>query len=136
MKLHVLPNHNANPVRNFVFKHVVMEKDCKVSTDNDTCFIWMKDYVDLENRLVDCNDRNHKMKWLNIVASNFENIYKGICKRELPVLLARQEYRFNHRYTGRHFIEKIAKYIRKSVPMTNQAIGNALDRYNARFDLI
>lgn len=49
MKLHVLPGHNANPVRNFMLKHVVMEKDYKVSTDNDTCFIWMRDYVDLEN---------------------------------------------------------------------------------------
>lgn len=76
------------------------------------------------------------MKWLNIVASNFENniknIYKGVCKRDLLLLLAEQEYRYNHRYTGRHFMEKIAKYIRKSVPMTNQAIGNALDRYEAR----
>ena len=74
------------------------------------------------------------------LASNFENniknIYKGVCKRDLSLLLAEQEYRFNHRYTGRHFMEKIAKYIRKSVPMTNQAIGKALDRYNARFVLI
>ena len=97
-----------------------------VTTDNDTCFMWMKDYVNLENSGVDDHDGNHKMKWLNIVASNFENniknIYKGVCKRDLLLLLAEQEYRFNHRYTGRHFMEKIAKYIRKFVPMTNQAI--------------
>ena len=136
MKLHVLPGHKASPVRNFMLKHVVMDKQRKVSTDNDTCFMWMKDYVELENSKVDYQDRNHKMKWLNIVASNFENniknIYKGVCKRDLLLLLAEQEYRYNHRYTGRHFMEKIAKYIRKSVPMTNQAIGNALDRYEAR----
>ena len=140
MKLHVLPGHKAGPVKNFMFKHVVMDKQRKASTDNDTCFTWMKDHVDLENSKVDYQDRNHKMKWLNIVASNFENniknIYKGVCKRDLSLLLAEQEYRFNHRYTGRHFMEKIAKYIRKSVPMTNQAIGNALDRYNARFVLV
>ena len=136
MKLHVLPCHKSSPVRNFMFKHVVMDKDRKVTTDNDTCFMWMKDYVDLENSRVDYHDGNHKMKLLNIIASNFENIYKGVCKRDLPLLLAEQEYRFNHRYTGRHFMEKIAKYIRKSVPMINQAIGKALDRYNARFVLI
>lgn len=33
-------------------------------------------------------------------------------------------------------MENIAKYIKKSMPMTNQAIGNALDRYNARFVLV
>jgi len=47
-----------------------------------------------------------------------------------------QEYRFNHRYTGKHFMEKIARYIRQFVPMTNQVIGNALDSYNARFVLL
>lgn len=96
--------------------------------------------MNLENSQVDYRDRNHKMKWRNIVASNFENniknIYKGVCKRDQRLLPAWQEYRFNHRYTGRHFMEKIAKYIRKSVPMTNQAIGNALDRYEDRFVLV
>ena len=140
MKLHVLPDHKSSPVRNFMFKHVVMDKDHKVTTDNDTCFMWMKDYVNLENSRVDYHDGNHKMKWLNIIASNFENniknIYKGVCKRDLPLLLAEQEYRFDHRYTGRYFMEKIARYIRQFVPMTNQAIGKALDRYNAKFVLI
>ncbi|MST90219.1 transposase [Sharpea azabuensis] len=135
MKLHVLPGHKASPVRNFMFKHVAMDKDSKESTDNDKCFMWMKDYVDFENSRVDYSDRNHKMKWLNIIASNFENniknIYKSVCKRDMPLLLAEQEFRFNHRYTGRHFIEKMAKYIRKYVPMTNLVIGNALVRYEA-----
>lgn len=100
----------------------------------------MKDYVNLENSRVDYHDGNHKMKWLNIITSNFENniknIYKGLCKRNLPLLLAEQEYRFDHIYTGRHFIEKIARYIRRFVAMSNQTIGKALDRYNARFVLI
>lgn len=101
----------------------------------------MKDYVELENSRVNYQNRNHKMKWLNIVASNFENniknIYKSVCKRNLPMLLAEQEYRFNHRYTRKHFMEKIARYNRRqSVPITNQTIGNALDRYNARFILV
>ena len=52
--------------------------------------MWMKDYVELENSRVDHQDRNHKMKWLNLVASNFENnirnIYNGLCKRNLPLL--------------------------------------------------
>ncbi|HAV17793.1 MAG TPA: hypothetical protein DCX18_00975 [Erysipelotrichaceae bacterium] len=33
-------------------------------------------------------------------------------------------------------MEKIARYIRQFVPMTNQAIVNALDSYNARFVLL
>ena len=90
MKLHVLPGHKSSPVRNFMFKHVVMDKDRRVTTDNDIFFMWMKDYMNLENSRVDYHDGNHKMKWLNIVASNFENniknIYKGVCKKNLPLL--------------------------------------------------
>ena len=71
-----------------------------------------------------------------MIKQTIKNIYKGVCKRDLSLLLAEQEYRFNHRYTGRHFMEKIARYIRQFVPMTNQAIGNALDSYNARFVLL
>ena len=116
--------YKESPVRNFVFKHVVLDKKRKVSTENDTCFMWIKDSVELEDSRVDYRDRNHKMKWLNIVASNFENniknIYKCVCKRDLPLLLPEREYKFNHRYIGRHFMEKIAKYIRKSVPMTKK----------------
>lgn len=86
MKLHVLSGHKSSPVRNFMFKHVLMDKDSKLTTDNDTFFMWMKDYVNLENSRVNYQDRNHKMKWLNIVASNFvnniKNIYKCVCKRE------------------------------------------------------
>lgn len=123
MKHHVLPDHKSRPIRNFMFMHVAMGKECKISTDNDTCFMWMKDYVELENSRIDYQDRNHKMKWLNIIVRNFENniknIYKGLCKRDLPMLLAEHEYRFNHRYTGKHFMGKIARYIRRSVPMTN-----------------
>ena len=73
-----------------MFKHVAMGKECKISTDNGTCLMWKKNYVELENSRVDYQDRNHKMKWLNIVASNFENniknIYKGLCKKNLPLL--------------------------------------------------
>lgn len=54
----------SEPIRNFMFKHVAMGKECKISTDNDTCFMWMKDYVELENSIVDYQDKNHKMKWL------------------------------------------------------------------------
>lgn len=75
-----------------MFKHDAMDKECKISTDNDTCFMWMKDYGEIENSRVDHQDRNHKTKWLNIVASNFENniknIYKGVCKNDLPMLLS------------------------------------------------
>ena len=56
-----------------MFKYVVMDKDRKVTTDNDTCFMWMKDYVNLENSRVDYHDGNHKMKWLNIIASTGSN---------------------------------------------------------------
>lgn len=62
MNLHAIPDHKSGPNRNFMFKHVTINKECKISTDNDTCSMWMKYYAELENSRVYYQDRNHKMK--------------------------------------------------------------------------
>ena len=80
MNLHVIPDHKSGPNRNFMFKLGTINKESKISTDNGTCSMWMKYYVELENSRVDYQDRKHKMKWLNIIASNFENSIKNIYK--------------------------------------------------------
>ena len=101
MMLHFLPDHKAGPIKKFVSKHMVLSSDTVVSCDNDPSFKWLKNVADLKNAKVDYSDEDHKLYWLNVIASNFENnlknIYRRITKRDLPLFLAEQTYRFNHR---------------------------------------
>lgn len=60
------------------------------------------------------------MYWLNVLIGDIKNnitgIYHGVTKRDLPLFLNEQEWRFNHRYTGKNFMNKIQKYVLKSHP--------------------
>lgn len=133
IKLNPLPNHKADPIRECLNKQAVLSPDRTVSCDNDPSFKWLRNVVTLKNDRVNYDDPDHKMFWLNIMASNFENaiknIYRKVRKEDLPLFLAEQEYRTNHRYTGKHFFEKITKYIRKSKPVTNRRITEAVKSY-------
>lgn len=138
MMLHFLPDHKAGPIKKFVSKHMVLSSDTIVSCDNDSSFKWLKNVVDLNNAKVDYSDDDHKLYWLNVIASNFENnlknIYRRITKRDLPLFLAEQTYRFNHRYTGKNFISKMCKYIGASSPITNKQFTRTLDAYAEYFE--
>lgn len=133
IKLHALPNHKAQPIRDYLQDHVIINQDKTVSCDNDPAFKWLKDCVNLENDKVDYDGPNPKLFWLNTMASNFENaikfIYRRVQKKDLPLYLAEQEYRTNHRYTGRRFFEKISRYIHNSKPVTNRQITDAVNSY-------
>ena len=66
-----------------------------------------------------------------MIIGNIQNqitgIYHGIAKRELPLFLAEQEYRFNHRYTGNEMMNKISKYLSSSYPCPRKVIKKILD---------
>lgn len=42
---------------------------------------------------------------------NISGIYHGVTKREIPLFINEQEYRFNHRYTGKHMMVKVKGYM-------------------------
>ena len=46
---------------------------------------------------------------------------------KLPLFLHEQEWRFNHRYTGTHIMEKISKYITKSFPIDSEKLSKILE---------
>ena len=48
------------------------------------------------------------------IKNNITGIYHGVTKRDLRLFLKEQEWRFNHRNTGKNFMSKIQKYISKS----------------------
>lgn len=138
MMLHVLPNHKADPIKEFVSSHMVLSSDTIVSCDNDPSFKWLKNVVDLNNAKVYYTDDDHKLFWLNIIAGNFENNLKNIdrkiSQRDMPLFIAEQQWRFNHRYTGKNFISKMCKYIGASSPITNKQFTKTLDAYAKYFE--
>lgn len=52
---------------------------------------------------------------MNMIIENVKNnivgIYHGVPKQSMPLFLHKQEWRFNHRYTGAHIMDKVIKYI-------------------------
>ena len=96
----------------------------------------MKDRIKVVNEKVDYSKDNHRLYWLNTIVGDIKNniigIYHGAKKIDLPLSFREQEYRFNHRNTGKQVMEKVAKYISNSHPMTRRQITNAL---NAAFPI-
>ncbi|MBR4445476.1 MAG: hypothetical protein IKS37_06255, partial [Solobacterium sp.] len=60
-------------------------------------------------------------------------IYHGVSKRDLPLFLAEQEYRFNHRFTGQEIMNKIRGYLSSSYPCPKRSIISALNTAVSRF---
>lgn len=137
VKYHILKDYTGEPVEEYLKIHTVLSHDKIISCDKDKAFMRLEKLVKLDNSKIDYSDDNHKLYWLNIFARNFQNnlkaIYHGISKRDLPFFLSEQEWRTNHRYTGKHIMEKVAKYISKSSVITNKTIIKTLDNYATHF---
>ena len=92
--------------------------------------------VDLHSAKVNYTEKDHKLYWQNVISGNIENniktIYHGVSKRDLQLFLAEQEWRFNHRFTGKNIMNKIIKYLRKSKPLRNSAVVNVLNLYESK----
>lgn len=96
----------------------------------------MKDRITVVNEKIDYSKNGHRLYWLNTIVEDIKNniigIYHGVRKTDLPLFFGEQEYRFNHRNIGKQMMDKVAKYISKSYPMTRKQITNAL---NAAFPI-
>lgn len=91
----------------------------------------------LRSEKIAYSEAEHRLKWLNIIAGNIKNniagIYQSVTKSSLPLFLHEQEWRFNHRYTGTHIMEKIPKYITKSFPIDSEKLSKILELSESYF---
>lgn len=131
LKLFPIPVDNGDMMDRFISKSIVMSADRTLNTDGKTTFNVLKNRIHLKSEKINYDDPGHRLHWLNILIGNVQNqitgIYHGISKRDLPLFLQEQAYRFNHRFTGRNFMNKIAKYFCISYPCTRKNISAALD---------
>ena len=67
------------------------------------------------------------------IQSNINHLYRLVKKRDLPLFLSEQEWRINHRYSGKRIMDKVKKYISMSTPVTFKQITNSVLAYEKQF---
>lgn len=126
MKLFPIPKDSGATISRTIPFAVEEGMNRVLNTDGKTTFNVLKDQLTLKADVINYSRSDHKLKWLNTMVGNVKNqitgIYHGISKRDLPLFLAEQEYRFNHRNVGHQMMEKIQCYIFKSSPTPRKAI--------------
>lgn len=131
LKLSVIPADNKEFISRFFYMKAKVSPERVLNTDGKTTFGGLSKEMTVKSEKIVYSERNHRLKWQGIIAGNIQNnitgIYHGVPKRSLPLFLQEQEWRFNHRYIGKHVMEKVAKYIAKSFPVTDRMIIDILD---------
>lgn len=137
IKLCLINDYKGETFKSCIERVCKIDKDTLLNTDGEKGFNALKDIIQVNNVKIDYSDEEHRLEWLNTIIGNIKNnimgIYHGVSKRDLPLFLNEQEYRFNHRYTGKNMINKIQKYIRVSFPVTHRMIVKILDEALPKF---
>ena len=119
------------------FCSAVLSVNRTLNTDGKTTFDHLHEDLQLRSEKIIYSEDNHRLKWLNIVIGDIKNnivgIYHGVTKRDLPLFLNEQEWRFNHRYTGSNILNKIRKYILNSSPCPKKTIITVLNLSESYF---
>jgi len=108
-----------------------------LNTDGKNTFLDLGNVITLKSEKIVYTESNHRLKWLNIISGNIKNnipgIYHGVTRSTLPLFLHEQEWRFNHRYTGKFIMEKVNKYITKSFPVNSKKLSAIWDLSKSYF---
>lgn len=108
-----------------------------LNIDGKTTFADLSDEITLKSEKIVYGEPDHRLKWLNTIVGNIQNniikIYHGVGRESLPLFLHEQEWRFNHRYTGKHIMEKISKYITKSYPVSLDKLSKIMELSRSYF---
>ncbi len=131
MKLHVMNVDSSDNIERIFNKSIRLGKDRILNTDGKTTFAPLSERITLVSEKITDYTSSKRLHWINIIIGNFQNhingIYHGVSKRDLPLFLNEQQFRFNHRNTGKAFIDKVMKYITLSSPITRKQITYTLD---------
>ena len=131
MKIHVISRDNSDNIERISEKSLKMDINRELGTDGKTTYAILKDKIKLKSEKINYKEQNHRLSWLNIITGNIQNnltgIYHGVTKRDLPLFLNEQQWRFNHRFTGKQLMNKISKYIFLSTPIPRKSIVTTLN---------
>lgn len=131
LKIFPIPKDTTDMMERFIGKSIVTGFDRVLNTDGKNTFRSMGEKITLKSNKISYEENDHKLYWLNIIISNVKNqitgIYHGVSKRDMPLFLQEQVYRFNHRFTGIEMTDKLKKYISQSTPISRKSIVKALN---------
>lgn len=126
IKLKLIKDYRGETFKTNIKKYCVLSKEAVLNTDGEKGFNILKEQIKVKNEKINYNEPDYRLKWLNIIIVNIKNnitgIYHGVTKREMPLFMNEQEYRFNHRYTGKGMMDKVKGYMQKSFPITHKQI--------------
>lgn len=126
IKLRLLKDYTSLSLKRNIEKNCVLYHDAILNTDGEKGFNILNTQIQVKNEKVNYEEKNHRLFWLNIIIGNIKNnitgIYHGVAKRDMPLFVNEQEYRFNHRYTGNNMMNKIKEYIQRSFPISHRQI--------------
>lgn len=105
LKLRLINDYTGLSLKKNIDQRCVLSHDALFNTDVEKCFNTLNEEVQVKNKKISYEEKNHILFWLNIINRNIKNnitwIYHGIIKREKPLFLNEQDYRFNHRNMGK-----------------------------------
>ena len=126
VKLTTIPKDDSSITEQFLLNSIIVDSTRILNTDGSTTFNVLKDKMTVNNKKIDYKENNHRLYWLNIIISSIKNnitgIYRGISKRDMPLFMSEQEYRFNHRFSGATLMNNVFRYISNSKPVPKRSI--------------
>ena len=127
-----IPKDNSEIMEKQITENLELSEERTLNADGTNTLNKLKGRIRVVAQKVDYDEKGHRLHWINVLIGNIKNhitgIYHGVAKRDLPLFLTEQEYRFNHRYSGESIMEKVQKYISLSHPSPRRAISAALDK--------
>ena len=126
IKLRLINDYTGLSLKKNMEQCCVLSHAALLNTDGEKGFNTLGTEIQVKNEKISYEEKNHRLLWLNIIIGNIKNnitgIYHGITKREMPLFLNEQEYRFNHRKMGKTIMDKIKKYLQRSFPISHRQI--------------
>ena len=126
IKLRLITDYTGLTLKKNIEKCCVLSHDALLNTDGEKGFNTLNEEIQVKNEKSSYEEKDHRLFWLNIIIGNIKNnitgMYHGITKREMPLLLNEQKYRFNHRYMGKPLMDKVKRYLQKSFPISHRQI--------------
>ena len=126
IKLRRINDYTGLSLKKNIEQCCILTHAALLNTDGEKGFNTLNKEIQVKNEKISYEEKNHRLLWLNIIIGNIKNnitgIYHGITKREMPLFLNEQEYRFNHRNMRKTVMDKIKKYLQKSFPISHRQI--------------
>lgn len=132
IRLIPIPKDNSEVMEKRITENLELSEERTLNADGTNTLNRLKGRIRVVAEKVDYEEKGHRLHWINVLIRNIKNqitgIYHGVAKRDLPLFLTEQGYRFNHRYSGETILDKVQKYISQSHVSPRRAITAALDK--------